>query len=102
MAADVDKRIHSLGAMARALGRGNPLDRLLETAAEEARDAIHAATVSVSRLEPGTGNLRTLLNVGDLGPQEVRWPEQELYSLRPGLQPRPGGRGATQVDGNSR
>ena len=83
MAADVDKRIHSLGAMARALGRGNPLDRLLETAAEEARDAIHAATVSVSRLEPGTGNLRTLLNVGDLGPQEVRWPEQELYSLRP-------------------
>lgn len=83
MAADLDVRIHSLGAMARALGQGGALYRLLEVAAEEARDAIRAATVSVSRLEPGTGNLRTLLNVGDLGPHEVRWPEDEIYTLRP-------------------
>lgn len=83
MAADVDKRIHSLGAMARALGQGHALLRSLEIAAEEARDAIRAATVSVSRLDPGTGSLRTLLNVGDLGPDEVRWPEDEVYTLRP-------------------
>jgi diguanylate cyclase (GGDEF)-like protein len=83
LAADVDIRIHSLGAMAQALGRGHPLDTLLEIAAEEARDAINAATVSVSRLEPGTGNLRTILNVGDLGPQELRWPQDETYTLRP-------------------
>jgi diguanylate cyclase (GGDEF)-like protein len=83
MAADVDERIHSLGAMARALGRGEALHRLLEIAADEAREAIQAATVSVSRLEPGTGVLRTLLNVGDLGPHEVRWPEDEVYTLRP-------------------
>ena len=83
MTADVDKRIHSLGAMARALGQGDRLHRLLEIAANEARDAIRAATVSVSRLEPGTGNLRTLLNVGDLGPNEARWPEDEVYTLRP-------------------
>ena len=83
MATDVDTRIHSLGAMARALGQGQALHRLLEIAAEEARDAIRAATVSVSRLEPGTGSLRTLLNVGDLAPQEARWPEHEVYTLRP-------------------
>lgn len=83
MAADVDVRIRSLGAMARALGRGHSLYRLLEIAADEARDAIRAATVSVSRLEPGTGSLRTLLNVGELGPKEVRWPEDEVYTLRP-------------------
>jgi diguanylate cyclase (GGDEF)-like protein len=83
LAADVDLRIHSLGAMARALGRSHPLSTLLEIAAEEARSAIRAATVSVSRLEPGTGVLRTLLNVGDLGPEESRWPEDEVYTLRP-------------------
>ena len=83
MATDVDMRIHSLGAMARALSQGDRLHRLLEIAAGEACDAIQAATVSVSRLEPGTGSLRTLLNVGDLGPHEERWPEDEVYTLRP-------------------
>lgn len=37
--------------------------------------------MSVSRLEPGTGSLRTLLNVGDLGPGEERWPANEIYRL---------------------
>jgi hypothetical protein len=81
MEADVDKRIHSLGAMARALGRGSPWTGCSRSPQRRRATRSMLRPVSVSRLEPGTGNLRTLLNVGDLGPQEVRWPEQELYSF---------------------
>ena len=63
--------------MARALGRSAELDPLLETAAEEALLALDAASVSVSRLEAGTGMIRTIINVGDLGPHEERWPQNE-------------------------
>jgi diguanylate cyclase (GGDEF)-like protein len=74
-------RIQSLAGMARALGRSAELNPLLEIAAEEARLALNAASVSVSRLEAGTGMIRTIINVGDLGPQEERWPRNEVYGL---------------------
>jgi diguanylate cyclase (GGDEF)-like protein len=82
-------RIRSLAALARALGRSAPLFRLLEVAAEEAREAMRAATVSISRLVPGTLTVRTIVNVGDLGPDEVRWPDDETYVIDEfaGLQP---------------
>jgi diguanylate cyclase (GGDEF)-like protein len=79
-ASDYD-RIKSLAEMARALGRSADLEPLLETAAEEALLALNAASVSVSRLEAGTGTIRTIINVGDLGPQEERWPQHEVYGL---------------------
>jgi diguanylate cyclase (GGDEF)-like protein len=74
-------RIDSLAVMARALGRSAELHTLLETAAEQALRALKAASVSVSRLEAGTGMIRTIVNVGDLGPDEQRWPENECYGL---------------------
>lgn len=74
-------RINSLAVMARALGRSAELKPLLETAAEEALLALNAASVSVSRVEAGTGMIRTIINVGDLGPQEERWPLDEVYGL---------------------
>jgi hypothetical protein len=80
-AASEQTRIRSLATMARALGRSEALFPLLETAAEEARAAMRAASVSVSRLLPGTLVVRTLVNVGDLGPHEVRWPEDETYTM---------------------
>jgi diguanylate cyclase (GGDEF)-like protein len=67
--------------MARALSRSEALFRLLEIAAEEACTALSAASVSVSRLEPGTLTVRTIVNVGDLGPHEQRWPEDETYAM---------------------
>lgn len=79
---DVEKtRLRSLAAVARATDRSNPLMELLELAAEQALVAVGAASVSVSRLEPGAGVLRTLLNVGALGPTEKRLPEDETYEL---------------------
>jgi diguanylate cyclase (GGDEF)-like protein len=74
-------RIRSLAVMARALGRSNRLETTLEIAAEEAVRALDAACVSVSRLEPGTGDVRTIINVGLLGPGEERWPVDEIYRL---------------------
>ena len=74
-------RIRSLAAMARALGRSDTLFRILEIAAEEARAAIDAASVSVSRCAIGTMAIQTLVNVGELGPSEVRWPENETYPM---------------------
>lgn len=75
------RRIRSLARMARALGAGMALRETLETAAEEARDALGAASVSVSTIEPGRGRIRTVLNVGDLAPWERRWPPDEVYPL---------------------
>ena len=71
--------LHSLGTMARALSGSTALEPLLETAAEAALVALRAASVSIGRLENGGQTLRTVINVGDLAPTEVRWPEGEVY-----------------------
>ena len=76
-----ETRIRSLADMARALGRSEVLFRLLEIAAEEALAALDAASVSVSRLEPGTMTVRTIVNVGELGPTEEHWPDDETYAM---------------------
>jgi diguanylate cyclase (GGDEF)-like protein len=76
-----EPRIRSLAAMARVLGRSQELSRLLEVAAEGARAALRASSVSVSRLEPASLTVRTIVNVGDLGPHEERWPADEIYAL---------------------
>jgi len=67
--------------MARSLGRSARLEAIVEVAADEAVRALQAASVSVSRLEPGTGGIRTVINAGRLGPGEQRWPADEIYRL---------------------
>jgi GAF domain-containing protein len=79
--ADPTLGLHSLATMARLLGRSQPLDGVLEVAAEGARLSLNAATVSVSRYDAEAGALRTAVNVGDLGPDEVRWPTDESYPV---------------------
>jgi diguanylate cyclase (GGDEF)-like protein len=74
-------RIRSLAVMARALGRSAQLEAIVEIAADEAVRALEAASVSVSRLEPGTGGVRTIINAGHVGPGEQRWPTDEIYRL---------------------
>lgn len=67
--------------MAHVLARSSPLLPLLETAAEEARSVLQAASVSVSRVEFDRGVVRTIVNVGELGPDEERWPQNEVYVI---------------------
>src|SRR4051812_6204712 len=76
-------RIRSLAVMARALGHSARLEAMIEIAVEEAVAALDAAGVSVSRLEPGTGRIRTIINAGYLGPGEDRRPVAETYRLEP-------------------
>lgn len=78
---DEDARIRSLASMARVLGRPAPAEQLAEAAAEEMLHVLDAASASVSRLESGTGLIRTLVNTGVLGPCEERWPEHEVYQV---------------------
>jgi len=54
---------------------------LMEAVAETARELLGADSVSVSRLEDDRSTLRTLINVGSLGPGEQRWPVQETYQV---------------------
>ncbi len=93
-----DMRIRSLAHLARALGRSETLSRLIEIAAEEARVAIDAASVSVSRLIPGSLTIRTVINVGDLGPH--RDPLARGRDLRDARvrEPRAGPRRAADLD----
>src|SRR5919199_601066 len=60
--------------VAAAVAAAHALDEVIEIAAEEARRAIGASTVSISRLENEGRTLRTLINVGDLAPWEERVP----------------------------
>lgn len=76
-----DLRIRGLAAVARTLGQSAQLATMVEIAAEGAAEALRAASDSISRLEPGTGAIRTLINVRRLGPSEQRWPKNEVYRL---------------------
>jgi len=67
--------------VAAAAAGAHDLGQVLELAAEEARRVVGAASLSVSRWERDRGVLRTLVNVGDLGPGEERYPSDEVYSL---------------------
>src|SRR6478752_3766173 len=53
----------------------------LEVIAEPTRAALGAASLSLSRWHRERGVLHTLINVGDLGPGEQRWPTDEEYPL---------------------
>ena len=61
-----------------ASAAANDLEGVLELAATEARDAIGAASLSISRFENDCRCYRTLLNVGELGEGEVKFPEDEI------------------------
>ena len=81
--ADTDK-VHVLRALlhiSQAVLCARYFDEVLEAVAHHSLTALGAASVSISRWERQADVLRTLINVGDLGPDEERWPENELYSV---------------------
>ncbi|WP_264039245.1 diguanylate cyclase domain-containing protein [Mycolicibacterium hodleri] len=72
--------LRALLRISHAVLRANYFDEALEVIAEQAQVALGAASVSISRWEPDT-DVRTLINVGGLGPGEKRWPEAEIYDV---------------------
>ena len=80
-AVDDAARLRSLLDIARVIGSTRRFEDLIELSAESARRALDAAALSISRWDRESGVLRTLVNVGLLGPGELRFPEDETYSL---------------------
>src|SRR5215210_1934407 len=76
-----DAEHEALTRVAAAAAGAHRLDDVLELVAEEARRAIGAASLSVSRWDRERDALVTLINVGELGPGEQRFPEGEQYLL---------------------
>jgi diguanylate cyclase (GGDEF)-like protein len=77
----LERELHALIAIASAVAAAHRLEDVVEVAADESLAAIGAASVSVSRWEADRKSLRTLVNVGALGPGEERRPSDELYCL---------------------
>jgi diguanylate cyclase (GGDEF)-like protein len=76
-----DAQLRALIDVAAAAAGAHRLEDVLELAAERALMAVGGASLSISRWNAETGILRTLVNVGDLSPQEERFPADETYSV---------------------
>lgn len=73
--------LRSLADMVHILMRAHRINELIELAAEHACSALGAATVSISLIDEDHDLIRTLINAGDLGPSEERWPDHEVYRI---------------------
>jgi diguanylate cyclase (GGDEF)-like protein len=73
--------LRALLGLAAAVSAVHGLDDVIETAAEEARAALGAGSLSIGRLELESQALRVLINVGDLAPGEERRPSDEIYAV---------------------
>ena len=74
-------RLRALTDLAKALARVRWSDDVLTAVAGEARRALDADSLSLSQWEREAGWLRTLVNVGDLGPGEEPRPASEIYPV---------------------
>jgi len=79
--ADLGFRLHSLIEFVSLVSAARGYADLLRVMAAEGRKALEASTASLSVWERDRGRMRTLVNDGDLGPQEVPDPVDEIYSL---------------------
>jgi diguanylate cyclase (GGDEF)-like protein len=57
------------------------LEQVLELAAERSLEAVGGSSLAISRWDMEAGVVRTLVNVGELGPGEERFPKDEVYSV---------------------
>jgi len=79
--ADLGFRLHSLIEFVSLVSAARGYADLLRVMASEGRKALEASTASLSVWERERGRMRTLVNDGDLGPEEVADPVDEVYSL---------------------
>jgi diguanylate cyclase (GGDEF)-like protein len=75
-----EAQLRALIDVASAAAGVHRLEDVLELAAERALAALGGASLSISRWDMDARLVRTLVNVGELGPGEERFPENEIYS----------------------
>ena len=76
-----ESELRALIAVAGAVAAAHRLEDVLEVVGEETRRVVGASSVSISRWEREHDRVRTLINVGELGPGEDRFPTSETYEL---------------------
>jgi diguanylate cyclase (GGDEF)-like protein len=76
-----EAQLRALIDVASAAAGLHRLEDVLELAAERALAALGGASLSISRWDIDARLVRTLVNVGELGPGEERFPENETYSV---------------------
>ena len=77
----LERELHALITIASAVATVDRLDDLVEIAADDARRAVGADTLSVSRWEADARVLRVIVNSGDLTEWEEVRPTDEVYTL---------------------
>jgi diguanylate cyclase (GGDEF)-like protein len=77
----LERELIAIITIAGAVGAAHRIEDVVEIAADHAREAIGAASLSISRWEVQGRLLRTVVNVGELGPGEERFPADERYRL---------------------
>src|SRR5919202_1900975 len=75
-----EAQLRALIDVAAVAAGAHRLEEVLELAAERALEALGGSSLAISRWEKESGVVRTLVNVGELGPGEERFPENEIYS----------------------
>ena len=78
---DAVAQLRALYAIGQAGALARSDEELLQHAAEAARRALGAASVSIERFERERGQMRVLVNVGELGPHEAELPDDETYAI---------------------
>jgi diguanylate cyclase (GGDEF)-like protein len=76
-----EAQLRALIDVAAVAAGAHRLEDVLELAAERSLVALGGSSLAISRLDKETGLIRTLVNVGELGPGEERFPEDETYSM---------------------
>ena len=76
-----DAQLRALIDVAAVAAGAYRLEEVLELAGERALEALGASSLAISRWDLDAGFVRTLVNVGELGPGEERFPKDETYSV---------------------
>jgi diguanylate cyclase (GGDEF)-like protein len=76
-----EAQLRALIDVSAAAAGAHRLEDVLELAGERALEALGASSLAISRWDLESGVVRTLVNVGELGPGEERFPKDETYSI---------------------
>ncbi len=79
--ARTEQELRALIKVGAAVAAAHSYEDVLESAAEETRAALSAASVTISRYHSERDEVQTLINVGDLASWEVRRPTAENYRV---------------------
>jgi diguanylate cyclase (GGDEF)-like protein len=76
-----EAQLRALIDVAAAAAGAYRLEEVLELAGERSLEALGGSSLSISRWDMEAGVVKTLVNVGELGPGEERFPKDETYSV---------------------